>query len=197
MPRKIKAVVFDLDGTITAPVLDFTKIKREIGAGDGPLLEAMEGMTARKRKRSREILERHEKRAAVNSELNPGVRELFQFLKMQRIKTAIFTRNSQRSTQIVLEKHRIQVDAVAAREDTQPKPSPEPLFHLSRLLNIAPEEMLVVGDFYFDVLCGRSAGALTAHLSQEVETSAEPDFRIKALSELIGIIQRVNSAEIP
>ena len=117
MPKRIKAVVFDLDGTITAPALDFTRIKQEIGTGDGPLLETMEEMTPKERKRAEEILERHEERAAVDSELNPGVRELFRFLKTQGIKTAILTRNSRRSTQIVLEKHGLEVDEVAARED--------------------------------------------------------------------------------
>lgn len=194
MPKRIKAVVFDLDGTITAPALDFIRIKREIGTGDGPLLETMEEMTPKERKRAEEILERHEERAAVDSELNPGVQELFQFLKSQGIKTAILTRNSRRSTQIVLEKHGLEVDEVATREDGRPKPSPEPLFHLSRLLAVRPEEMLMVGDFYFDVLCGRNAGALTAYLSQEVETEAEPDFHIKDLKELIHIIQQLNDS---
>jgi len=34
----------------------------------------MESMTSKERKRAEEILERHEERAAVDSELNPGVR---------------------------------------------------------------------------------------------------------------------------
>ena len=43
---KIKAVIFDLDGTITKPYLDFDKIRQEMGlaADAGPLLEIMEKM---------------------------------------------------------------------------------------------------------------------------------------------------------
>ncbi|KPJ62900.1 MAG: hypothetical protein AMS15_02450 [Planctomycetes bacterium DG_23] len=193
MPRRIKAVIFDLDGTITKPVLDFVKIKQEIGLNRAPLLEAMEGMKPQERKRAEEILERHEKKAAAGSQLNPGVRELFQFLKKQGIKTAILTRNSRRSTEMVLEKHGLEVDEIATREDARPKPSPEPLFHLSKRLAVPPEEMLMVGDFYFDVLCGRSAGALTALFSREPSTEAEPDFHIKDLKELIGIIRNLNA----
>ena len=42
----VKAVIFDLDGTITQPCLDFSLIRREMGMQDNPepILEAMEGM---------------------------------------------------------------------------------------------------------------------------------------------------------
>ena len=39
---KVAAAIFDLDGTLTRPVLDFNAIRREIGDVEGPLLEAME-----------------------------------------------------------------------------------------------------------------------------------------------------------
>jgi phosphoglycolate phosphatase-like HAD superfamily hydrolase len=42
---KIAAVIFDLDGTITRPYLDFNQIRAEIGNVRGPLLEAMDKMT--------------------------------------------------------------------------------------------------------------------------------------------------------
>ena len=47
----IKAVIFDLDGTITEPFLDFDAIRREIGLSPeaGTLLEAMEKMTSRRK----------------------------------------------------------------------------------------------------------------------------------------------------
>ena len=43
----IKAVIFDLDGTITQPYFDFDAIRQEIGLAkdSGPLLESMEKMT--------------------------------------------------------------------------------------------------------------------------------------------------------
>ena len=37
------AVIFDLDGTITKPYLDFDAVRAEIGV-EGPVLEAMAGM---------------------------------------------------------------------------------------------------------------------------------------------------------
>ena len=39
------AVIFDLDGTLTIPLLDFNRIRQEIGISDGfPILEALATM---------------------------------------------------------------------------------------------------------------------------------------------------------
>ena len=55
----IKAVIFDLDGTITQPFLDFNAIRNKMGLteDDGPVLEAMEKMTSCQRRRAEEILQ--------------------------------------------------------------------------------------------------------------------------------------------
>ena len=47
----IKAVIFDLDGTITRPFFDFDAIREEMGLdrNAGPVLEAMEKMTPQQR----------------------------------------------------------------------------------------------------------------------------------------------------
>ncbi|MCK5272001.1 MAG: hypothetical protein KAJ52_05470, partial [Sedimentisphaerales bacterium] len=64
---KIAAVIFDLDGTLTQPYLDFDQIRSEIGNIDGPILEAMEQMPPPQRRKALEILHRHEQEAAENS----------------------------------------------------------------------------------------------------------------------------------
>src|ERR1700691_3235137 len=38
-PMKIKGVIFDMDGTITAPYFDFNKIRDEAGIGDIDMLD--------------------------------------------------------------------------------------------------------------------------------------------------------------
>src|SRR5258706_6361029 len=39
IPMNIKGVIFDMDGTITAPYFDFTTIKEEAGVGDVGMLD--------------------------------------------------------------------------------------------------------------------------------------------------------------
>ena len=61
----IKAVIFDLDGTLTEPFLDFDVIRDEMGLalGGGPILEAMETMTPVQLEQANAVLRVHEERA--------------------------------------------------------------------------------------------------------------------------------------
>ena len=54
----VKAVIFDLDGTITEPFFDFDAIREEIGMSRdaGPILEAMQKMPLGERKGAEQIL---------------------------------------------------------------------------------------------------------------------------------------------
>jgi phosphoglycolate phosphatase-like HAD superfamily hydrolase len=42
-----------------------------------------------------------------------------------------------------------------------PKPDPDGLLQLARAWGIAPAQMVMVGDYRFDLDCGRAAGAHT------------------------------------
>ena len=51
------------------------------------------------------------------------------------------------------------------RDDGPVKPDPWPVLHACREWGIDPAEAVVVGDFRFDVECGRSAGSRTVLLT--------------------------------
>ena len=69
---KIYAIIFDLDGTLTRPILDFDAIRREIGIEKGPVWESILQMSPKTRKAAEEILLRHEMDAANNCVLQPN-----------------------------------------------------------------------------------------------------------------------------
>ncbi len=75
MASRPRVVIFDMDGTLTRPCLDFDRIREEIGVSE-PILEAMQSMSQADLARSEAILERHEALAAANSELQPGAAEV-------------------------------------------------------------------------------------------------------------------------
>ena len=187
-----RAVIFDMDGTITQPILDFAAIKRRIGAGETPILEFLASIPDPARRRlAREKVDRWEREGALASTLNPGVHELLDFLRDRRIPVAILTRNTRESVDIVLAKHRLRFDlVVTADDDLPPKPSPEPVRHIARKLASDPRDVLVVGDFRFDVECGRAAGAQTAFLRNPINSSddAHADVVIDDLRELVDLI---------
>lgn len=163
--RAPKAVIFDMDGTITRPYLDFAKIKREIGAKDSAILEFLATLAGDALGRAREKVDAWEREGAEASTLNPGVREALAFLKERGIPTAILTRNTRESVDVVTAKHSLAFDVVVTADDAlPPKPSPEPVRHIAQALGVDPRDMWVVGDFRFDIESGRAAGATTVFL---------------------------------
>ena len=71
---RIKAIIFDLDGTITQPFFDFDAMRIEMGLAPdaGPILEQMEKMTPARRADVEKILRYHEEKAVAESKLNPA-----------------------------------------------------------------------------------------------------------------------------
>src|SRR5436305_8971677 len=104
MAKLPAAILFDMDGTITEPMLDFPRIKREMGIGQKPILEALAEMPPRERETAEAVLHRHEEEAAANSALNPGCVELLNWLERHRVGVAVITRNSRLSVKTVCEK---------------------------------------------------------------------------------------------
>ncbi|MBI2559882.1 MAG: HAD family hydrolase [Planctomycetes bacterium] len=190
----IKGIIFDMDGTLTKPNMDFGTLAAEIGeAMDEPVLEYMEKVDEKERVRVNSILERFEAQAAENAELNDGARALLDFVVRKGKKTALLTRNSRTSADKVLSKHNLKFDCIVSREDAKPKPSPDPILLIGRKLGIKPEHLLVVGDYKFDVLCGKAAGAKTVLLlnHKEFDSGVVPDFKITRLTDLITILEDI------
>jgi HAD superfamily hydrolase (TIGR01509 family) len=157
-------IIFDFDGTITKPYLDFDQIRAEIGIGAGPILEAMDKMSEEERSRADKILNRYEKEAAQHAELQPGAIEVIETLRHQGWPVAILTRNARPWVDIVLSRFGILVDTLRTREDGAIKPSPEPVLALCRQLEVEPTASWVVGDYLFDIMSGREAGTRTVLL---------------------------------
>ena len=97
-------MLLDMDGTITQPMLDFPKIKAEMGIGESPILEALAQMPDARRVEVELVLRRHEEQAAAESALNEGCRDLLAWMKQQRMRTALITRNSRASVDVVIER---------------------------------------------------------------------------------------------
>src|SRR6476469_2758673 len=96
LPSLPAAVLFDMDGTLTEPMLDFPRIKAEMGIGSRPILEALAELPPQDRARAEAVLHQHEERAAIESLLNEGCETLLKYLQSLRMPTALITRNSRR-----------------------------------------------------------------------------------------------------
>jgi len=194
----IKAVIFDLDGTITQPYFDFDAIREEIGLArdSGPLLESMEKMTPELRRKAEEILYIHEEKAVIESKLNPGAKETLSRLRAANIHIGILTRNKRANAYAIARKHNLQFDAVIGREDGPVKPDAFGVLQLCRQFGVKPEETLLVGDYLFDLLCAKAAGSyavLLANHHQADDFAEHADFCIDNISGILEIIANKNS----
>ena len=186
------AVLLDMDGTLTKPMLDFPRIKAEMGIGPRPILEAMAEMTSEQRRAAQAILDRHEEEAARLSRLNPGCRELLGRLASLKIKTALVTRNSPASVRTVVGLHGLRIDVMISRDDARPKPDPEPLLLACKRLGVGPGSAWMVGDGEFDVVAGLAAGVRTVWIRHgSRKPFAAPAWReVDDLWELADLLER-------
>ena len=190
---RIRVVIFDLDGTITQPFFDFDEIRLEMGytPDAGPILELMEKMTPRQREQAEGILLAHEEKAVAESTLNPGAKETLEELRRRGILIGILTRNKRQNAFAVAEKHGLKFDAVVGREEGPVKPDAFGVLYLCERFGIKPQESLVVGDYLFDLLCARSAGAIPVLLKNHHkadEFAQYADFVIENIAGLLKII---------
>lgn len=190
----IRAVIFDLDGTITRPFFDFDAIREEMGlpADSGPILEAMEKMPPDQRKRAEDILSFHENRAVNESTLNDGARETLRDLRSRSIHIGILTRNRRSNALAIARKHNLTFDAIVDREDGPVKPDAFGVLQLCEQFGTGPSETLVVGDYLYDMLSAKAAGATAVLLNTHKECdrfAAHADFIITSLGKILQIIE--------
>ena len=192
-----RAVIFDLDGTLTEPVLNFDAIRAEIGLPEGvPILEQLDGATAAERARAEAVMLRHERAAIAQATLSDGCADLIRHLRARAIPISILTRNVREVVETFARMFTFRFHAVYTREDGPPKPSPAGALSLCRAMGVDPAETLAVGDYKYDVIAGRDAGCRTALVRQEAlapEELAEwgsPDMVIRSLRELLPLFRR-------
>jgi HAD superfamily hydrolase (TIGR01549 family) len=192
-----RAVLFDMDGTLTEPMLDFDAIKRDMGIGDRPILETLPMLDPEHRVRAADALRRHEDHAAENSRLNPGCAELLEWLASRGVGIALVTRNTRRSTDTVMRLHALPFDILVTRDDCVYKPNPAPLRLACQRLSIAPTDAWMVGDGSHDVQAGLAAGMRTVWIShgRQRDFPEEPWRVARDLIELRNMLQSCRCAQ--
>lgn len=186
-----KAVVFDMDGTIIQPLLDFGEIRRQIGISpDEGILESIEMMAPDHAKRASDILLAHELAAAQSAKLMPNAVEIIDKLKNAGLKLALLTRNTKTAMEHVIKRFNLEFDITWAREDGPIKPQPDGILKVCQIFNVTPDQTACIGDFYYDMVAANSAGTTSILLAcNEIPHYASAaDIVIKDLSELATIL---------
>lgn len=189
--RKFDCVIFDMDGTLTVPCLDFAAISAELGLPVGtPVLEAIEALDdARRTEAARRLLD-HEMRGAAAAQPADGAVEVVCRTRAAGLATALLTRNARAAMQATLDRLGMRFDLTWAREDGPVKPSPDGLLTICRRLGVRPQRSACVGDWVYDVQAARAAGCVSVLLARgrQLDWAHQADHVIHRLDELAGIL---------
>jgi HAD superfamily hydrolase (TIGR01509 family) len=183
--NSIKAVLFDMDGTLLHPVLhentELLEYKQRWGiAGDDLIVPSL----AKLPELATTELWLFEAKIAATSTLRVGAIDLLEFLASRDIKTALVTNNSRISALAMCERHGIKFDAMLSRDEAPMKPAPEMLLQALVLLKIHPENAIMIGDTKPDALSAAAASILCYLLDEPYNDRVVNTARIANLLEL-------------
>jgi len=202
----LKGIVFDMDGTLTVPCIDFRLMYRRVLGDDHPgvvnnspidILHEISTWSSENQVQAFAIITEMEKDAQEKLQIMPGAQEVSSLLDARGIRRGLITRNVKESVDYFHSRFGLPSFRPAlSREFTPYKPSPAPLLHICDVWGIRPSEVMMVGDSAADdVVCGNRAGAWTCLLDgqgrysvPELPEDKMPTHRIHSLLELNALL---------
>ena len=106
------------------------------------------------------------------------------------LRRGLLTRNSRWVVDAVLGRCGLAFDPALSRDDAPYKPSPDGLRTICTAWAVEPGEVLMVGDYLYDVQAGRAAGTRTALLThgKTWPFAHLADWTVASLAELPALI---------
>jgi len=212
--KKIKGLIFDLDGTLidsrkdlgtsvnltrkdyNLEELDYETIVSFIGNGTRKLVERSFKKTNVDIDKALSIYKNHySEHLADETYCYSGVKELLQKLKNFSVKCSIVTNKHEEATRDILKILKINsfFDIILGG-DSLPylKPSPEPVLYVAEKWNLKPEELLMVGDNWTDIAAARNAGIKSVYVNFGFGNlkNEKPDFVVEGPEEILELIEK-------
>ncbi len=208
------AILFDFDGTLAIPNLDFAEMRRQLVAFTAAqgieaddlahldMIAIMDTAMARLNQRggerghlyhcrAHELLQDIEIAAAQCGGLLPGIPELLDALRSRGTAVGIVTRNCEPAVRIVFSEVDTYCGALYAREHVERvKPHPEHLQAALSQLGVSPDRALMVGDGAMDMEAGKrlnmfSIGVLSGETLRDKLIQHGADLILDSAAELL------------
>lgn len=219
---KIKAIVMDMDGTITKFNLDFMDTRRRAlkeldrlhartpDMTDqvslyiilGRLRDKLDPQTYGSiRSKIYGMLEEMELRAAKDVALYPGAVDVLSKLRDHSVKIGLVTNNGRKGTDLTLHRHKLEefFDAVITRDDCDTmKPAADPVMKALAEMHVDPHNAMLVGDGVMDIMAAKAAGipsaaVATGPFTKDRLLQAEPDYLLGSVNDLPGLLDLINA----
>ena len=225
----IKAVIFDLDGTIAQFNLAYKAVRGDVrsyllrmGVPSSLLKvnesifemlnkteifmknssKSNEGMDEIRRE-ALAIAEDYELEAARDTSLLPGAIETLKTLKQMDLKIGLFTLNGDKATRYILQRYKLGEFfgvTVPRNNVNHVKPNPEHLEVALRVMDVLPEETLVVGDGKADMESARELKAIAVGLTTGTSTIEQlsnhgANYIITSITDLPILIDKLRNSE--
>ena len=215
--QKIKAVIFDFDGTLAVLNIDFSLMREQVfnlikrhsveeeTIQEKYLLEIIDEVYQILWKKnpsgaeafyheSHRILHKVEMRAAEEGRLIPGTGATLKSLRRKGIKIGIITRNCEDAVRKLFPNINDFCNAFVSRNSVKKvKPHPDHLTYVMELLKTSGEESVMVGDHITDIQAGKrvgmkTIGVLTGRTKREEFEKAEADYILREASEVCNLL---------
>jgi HAD superfamily hydrolase (TIGR01549 family) len=219
----VKAILIDMDGTITKFNLDYMWMRRtalklldEAGLWRPnfsdqmsiyAMLNELRGSISNEtlneiKKRIYEKVESIESEAAERAELMPGAMEVLNDLRQMKKRIVIVTNNGRLGTDRTLERLNLFgiLDAVVTRDDVDElKPDPGIVFKALNLVSAKADEAILVGDAIIDIKAARAASVRCVAIPTGPYPATrllqeEPDFIVSSLLDVPELVHRLDSS---
>ena len=142
---EIKGVIFDMDGTMTIPVLEFKELHTRLNLAPGvDILPTIMQYSPEEKARAMSIIEDFNDEGIKNMRLQPGLLDLLHSIAERGVSRALMTRNAWKATQAFLDQ--LQQELVT-NQDNYPCLSKNYLFSEVSASTVAGGDSL-----YFSVL---------------------------------------------
>jgi phosphoglycolate phosphatase len=217
--KKIRAVMFDLDGTLLDTAPDFVAVVNKLlaennrdelshdiiraGVSNGSkalvtLAFAIEETHENFQPLRVRLLELYTQHIAVFTKPFPGIQDLLNKLAEHNIPWGIATNKPAAYTIPLIEQLNMQpAPAIVICPDhvQQSKPHPESLLMAAEYFGCKPEEIIYVGDHLRDIECGRRAGSITiaaayGYIGNENIDSWQADYRVDHAEAIWPLVQK-------
>ncbi len=188
----IRHWVFDMDGTLTVAMHDFARIKRELAIpARDDILTHLAALPAAEASAKHAWLLAHERELAAASVPATGAVALVRALQGAGCRLGILTRNVRSLAQVTLQAIGLgdvfAEEDIIGRDEAEPKPSPDGLQYFLQRWQVDPAQVVMVGDYRFDLECGRAAGTRT--LLVNAPDNPWPDMACWHLADCAAVLE--------